>query len=74
MKYPFVSLSKLEKLGVLLNVYYLADFMFLWVSFLGKMPTIWFTVLIRQKLLLETQSLKVKLIIMIIYQVKLLNC
>jgi hypothetical protein len=43
MKYTFVSLSKLEKLGVLLNAYYLADFMFLWVSFLGKMPTIWFT-------------------------------
>ena len=72
MKYPFVSLSKLEKLGVLLNVYYLAGFMFLWVSFLDKMPTIWFTGLIRQKLLLETQSLKLKLII--INQVKLLNC
>ena len=72
MKYPFVSLSKLEKLGVLLNVYYLAYFMFLWVSFLGKMPIIWFTGLIRQKLLLETQSLKLKLII--INQVKLLNC
>ena len=72
MKYPFVSLSKLEKLGVLLNVYYLADFMFLWVSFLDKMRTIWFTGLIRQKLLLETQSLKLKLII--INQVKLLNC
>ena len=74
MKYTFVSLSKFEKLGVLLNVSYLADFMFLWVSFLGKMPTIWFPGLIRQKLLLKTQSLKVKLIIMIIYQVKLLNC
>jgi len=72
MKYPFVSLSKLEKLGVLLNVYSLADFMFLWVSFLDKMRTIWFTGLIRQKLLLETQSLKLKLII--INQVKLLNC
>ena len=72
MKYPFVSLSKLEKLGVLLNVYYLAGFMFLWVSFLDKMRTIWFTGLIRQKLLLETQSLKLKLII--INQVKLLNC
>jgi len=72
MKYPFVSLSKLEKLGVLLNVYFLADFMFLLVSFLAKMPIIWFTDLIRQKLLLETQSLKLKLII--IYQAKLLNC
>ena len=72
MKYTFVSLSKLEKLGVLLNVYYLAGFMFLWVSFLDKMRTIWFTGLIRQKLLLETQSLKLKLII--INQVKLLNC
>jgi hypothetical protein len=72
MKYPFISLSKLEKLGLLLNVYCLADFMFLWVSFLDKMPTIWFTGLIRQKLLSETQSLKLKLII--INQVKLLNC
>ena len=60
MKYPFVSLSKLEKLGVLLNIYYLADFIFLWVSFLGKMPIIWFTGLIRQKIAFRDSKFKVE--------------